>query len=149
MGRRGPELSPGTRDRICELRSLGWSYDRIHKKHPEIPYSTIGNTCRKEASRLNNFSLSRPGASRVITEDERDSLLETITLTPAITYEALLAQECPNASMRSMRKLLQEMNIRKWIRLKRPALTSDHATLRLTWAQTYRHFRYLNWRRVR
>ena len=27
MGRRGPELSPQMRARICELRSLGWSYD--------------------------------------------------------------------------------------------------------------------------
>ena len=51
--------------------------------------------------------------------------------------------------MRSMKRLLQEMHIRKWIRLKRPALTPDHAYQRLTWAQRYRHFRYLNWRRVR
>ena len=48
-----------------------------------------------------------------------------------------------------MTRLLQEMHIRKWIRLKRPALTPNHAYQRLTWAQRYRHFRYLNWRRVR
>jgi len=140
MGRRGPELSPQMRARICELRSLRWSYDRIHKVHPEIPYSTIRDTCRKEAERLNNFSKPQLGAPRVITEEERDSLLETVILTPKISYEALRAQECPNASMRAMKQLLQEMNIRKWIRLKRPALTPKHAGLRLTWAQRYRHF---------
>jgi hypothetical protein len=127
MGRRGLELSPEMRGRICELRSLGWSYDRIHKKHPEIAHSTIGDTCRKEAQRLNNVSKPRLGAPRVITENERDSLLETVLLTPEISYEALRAQECPNAALRTMKQLLQEMNIRKWIRLKRPALTPEHA----------------------
>jgi hypothetical protein len=95
--RRGPELSPQTRARICELRSLGWSYDRIQKKHPEFPYLTIRDTCRKEAQRLNNVSKPRTGAPRVITEEERDSLLETATLTPEISCEDLQAQECPNA----------------------------------------------------
>jgi hypothetical protein len=56
MARRGPELSPQMRARICELRSLGWSYDRIRTKHLDIPKSTIGNTCRNEAIRLNNVS---------------------------------------------------------------------------------------------
>jgi DDE superfamily endonuclease len=149
MGRRGPELSPQMRSRICELRSLRWSYQRIFEKHPEIPYSTIAYTCRKERERLNNVSKPRCGAPRVITEEERDSLLETVLLTPELSYEALRAQECPNASVRAMKQLLQEMNIRKWIRLKRPALSVAHAGLRLTWAQRYRHFRYLNWRRLK
>ena len=149
MGRRGPELSPQMRSRICELRSIGWSYQRIFEKHPEIPYSTIASTCQKERERLNNVSKPRCGAPRVITEEERDSLLETVLLTPELLYEALRAQECPNASIRAMKQLLQEMNIRKWIRLQRPALSVAHAGLRLTWAQRYRHFRYLNWRRLR
>jgi hypothetical protein len=128
MGRRGAELSPQMRARICELRSLRWSYDKIQKKHPEIPYSTIRNTCVKEATRV-NVSQPRAGAPRVITEDERNSLLETVTLTLEISYEALRAQECPNAAMK---QLLQEMNIRKWIRLQRPALKPEHAVQRLT-----------------
>jgi hypothetical protein len=62
MPRRGPELSSQLRARICELRSIGWSYDRIQKKHPEVPRSTIRYTCQKEVVRLNNHSISRPGA---------------------------------------------------------------------------------------
>src|ERR1700722_74532 len=121
MGRRGRELSPQMRARICELHSIGWSYPQIHRKHPEIPLSTIGDTCRNEAKRLNNTSKPRSGAPRVITEDERDSLLETVTITPEMSYNALQAQEAPNASIRSVKRLLQEMNIRKLARLKRPA----------------------------
>jgi hypothetical protein len=113
MARRGPELKPHMRARICGLRSIGWSYDRIHRKHPEIPKSTIGDTCRQEAKRLNNASQPRPGPPRVITEDERDMLYETATTAPKISYDALQAQVAPNASIRSIKRLMQEMNLRK------------------------------------
>lgn len=63
------------------------------------------------------MSQPRAGAPRVITKDERDSLLETVTLAPEILYKALQVQECPNAALRTMKQLLQKMNIRKWIRL--------------------------------
>jgi hypothetical protein len=89
MARRGPELSPQMRARICELRSLGWLYDRIRIKHLEIPKSTIGDTCRQEAKRLGNTSQPRPGPPRVITEDQRDILYKGATTAPKISYEAL------------------------------------------------------------
>jgi Transposase len=68
---------------------------------------------------------------------------------PEQSYEALQAIEAPNASIRLIKRLLREMHIRKWIRLKRPLLTTEHAARRLTWAQRYQRFRYLNWRRLR
>jgi hypothetical protein len=77
------------RSRIYELWSLGWSYTKICNQYPEIPYSIIVSIYRKEAERVNNISKLRCRALRVITEEERDSLLETILLTPEIFYEAL------------------------------------------------------------
>ena len=91
MARRGPELSPQIRSRICELRSLGWSYNRIHTKHPEIPRTTIADTCRQESRRLNNVSQPRSGPPRVIAEEERDMLYDVATSTPIISYKALQA----------------------------------------------------------
>jgi hypothetical protein len=113
MGRRGAELDPQLRARICELRSLGWSYDKIRAKHPDIPKSTIGDTCRKEALRLKNVSLPRSGPPRVISEEQRDLLYDTATTIPSISYDALKAQVAPDASVRSIKRLMQEMNIRK------------------------------------
>jgi hypothetical protein len=113
MGRRGPELSSQMRSRICELRSLGWSYNQIHTKHPEIPRTTIANTCRQESKRVNNASQPRPGPPRVITEEERDMLYDIVSSDPSISYEALQAQVAPNASIRSIKRLLHEMNLRK------------------------------------
>ena len=113
MARRGPDLSPQIRSRICELRSLGWSYNRIHAKHPEIPRTTIADTCRKETTRLHNQSLPKPGCPRVITEEQRDMLYDEAMTRPSISYEALQAQAAPDASIRSIKRLFQEMNIRK------------------------------------
>ena len=111
--RRGRELNPQIRARICELRSLGWSYNRIHAKHPEVPRTTIADTCRQESTHLNNTSKPRAGAPRVFTEDQRDMLYETATTAPKISYEALQAQVAPDASIRSIKRLIQEMNLRK------------------------------------
>lgn len=120
------ELSPQLRGRILELRSLGWSLQKIATKH-QLLKSTVQYTVMKAKERAaSQESLPRQGAPRVISEDQRDALLEAITLTPEMMYEALKAQEAPNASIRSI-KLFQEMNIRKWKRLKRPALTAKHA----------------------
>lgn len=121
------ELSPQLRGRILELRSLGWSLQKIATKH-QLLKSTVQYTVMKAKERAaSQESLPRQGAPRVISEDQRDALLEAITLTPEMTYEALKAQEAPNASIRSIKLLFQEMNIRKWKRLKRPALTAKHA----------------------
>jgi hypothetical protein len=113
IGRRGPELSSQMRSRIYELRSLSWSYNKIKAKHPEIPRITIANTCQQESKRLNNASQPRPGAPRVITEEQRDMLYDEATSAPSISYEALQAQVAPTASIRSIKRLFQEMNIRK------------------------------------
>lgn len=121
------ELSPQLRGRILELHSLGWSLQKIATKH-QLPKSTVQYTVTKAKERTaNQESLPRQGAPRVISEDQRDALLEAVTLTPEMTYEALRAQEAPNASIRSIKLLFQEMNIRKWKRLKRLALTAKHA----------------------
>ena len=63
MGRRGKELSPQTRSRICELNSIGWGYKRIHNKHPEIPISTIKSTIYNEiwgANTVGGIKFSTP-----------------------------------------------------------------------------------------
>jgi hypothetical protein len=105
MGRRGTELTPQIRSRICELRSLGWSYARIHEKHPRISTSTIGDTCRREIQRTNNVSLPRTGAPRKISEEQRDMLYDTAMSTPSISYESLKDTVATKASVRSLKRL--------------------------------------------
>jgi transposase len=123
-----PELSPQLRGRILELRDLGWSLARIAQKH-ELPKSTVQYTVAQgnERAARNQASKPRIGAPRVISEDQRDAIVEALNATPSITHLALQQQEALNASVDTIRRLLREMNMRKWIRLKRPALTEAHA----------------------
>ena len=124
---RNREVPPHLHSRILELQDIGWSYSKIALKH-ELSKSTVQTTCRRALQRgPTQVSCSRPGTPRVITEDERDQMVEAVELNPGITYLALQAQEAPNASLRSIKRLFQEMNMRKWARLKRPALTENHA----------------------
>jgi len=139
MSRRGPELSPVLRARICELRSLGWSYDRIKKKHPEIPKSTIGDTCRNEARRINQASQPRSGAPRVIDDETRDHLVDIVdNINPDIKWRDLTRET--SAHQRSVQRLFHDMGRRKWKKLSRPELLPEHAQRRLDWASTYQTF---------
>ena len=113
MGRRGKELSPQTRARICELNSIGWGYKKIHKKHPEIPLSTIKSTIYNERKRLDNHSLPRSGRPHGLTEEQRDHLYNLVTANPDIKMRDLLESVDTAVNERSIRRLLKEMGHRK------------------------------------
>lgn len=143
MGRRGSELQPQLRGRILELRDLGWSLRKIAVKH-EISYSTVRSTVEAAKKRATTqASLPQCGAPRVISEEQRDAIYDTIQTNLNTTYEDLQSI-ASNASQRTIRQLLRDMNIRMWQRKKRPALTLEHAQQRLAWAKEYQHFTYLN-----
>ncbi|KAL6868527.1 hypothetical protein J3F83DRAFT_699174 [Trichoderma novae-zelandiae] len=110
MPRRGPELSPTLRARICELSSIGYGYKRIHKIHPEVALSTIKYTIAKEAVRDDNHSLPRPGVPRKLTEEQRDLIYDTVThINPNVTNQELLDLVDHVIKTRSLQMLLREM----------------------------------------
>jgi transposase len=143
---RGPELSQQIRSRICELHTIGYSYRRIHLIHPELSKSTIIRTCQLESKRINNNTKSRPGAPRKISEAERDLLYDTaIHQNPHISTKSLTQEVDQEVSERSIRRLMQEMDRRKWRQRKRAEIKQVHADKRLEWAKTYEHFTATDW----
>lgn len=112
MPRRGKELSPTLRSRICELHSVGYGYKRIHQIHPEVPVSTIRYTIKKEADRSDNKSMSRPGQPRKLTEEQRKQIYETVTSSnPNISNSELLASVGNAVKLRSLQYVLREMRV--------------------------------------
>ena len=90
---RGTELSPQLRSRICELRSLRYSYTQIAKIHPEIKKSTIITTCRREAQRIDNTTLPRTGRPRILTAEQRNHLYDVaVHHNPHITVRELIQE---------------------------------------------------------
>ncbi|KFY07262.1 hypothetical protein V492_07300 [Pseudogymnoascus sp. VKM F-4246] len=111
-GRRGKELTPVMRARICELRSIGWTYKQIQEKHPTIAFSTIVSTCRREHDRVDQKSKPRSGAPRKITEDEGDQMVEILKFKESNIKLKDLRKECENAAVSTVKKLMSEVRRR-------------------------------------
>lgn len=126
------ELSPRSRDRICELSSLHYTPSRIYKIHPEWPISTIKSTIRREASRVDNHSKPRSGRTRALIEEQRDYVYDiTNHINPHIKMRDLLLSVDDACKKRSLQDLLREMNKRKWRQRNCPKITQEHADARL------------------
>lgn len=145
---RSTELTPALRERICELHSIGWGYRRIHKRYPWIPISTIRYTIVKEPERRQGVSKARSGRPKTLTEADKNRLVEVIHDNPKTTHEDLLAEVDHKVKIRSIQRLLNAENLRKWRCSWRPYLTEEHAIKRLSWAHQYRHFTPSDWARV-
>ncbi|KAJ5104253.1 hypothetical protein N7532_004782 [Penicillium argentinense] len=145
---RSKELTPAIRERICELHAIGWGYRRIHQRYPYIPISTIRYSIIKERERHEGVSKPRSGRPKKLSEAEKDRLLNAIHGDPKIQYEDLLAEVDYKVKKRSIQRLLNAENMRKWRCLWRPYLTDEHAAKRLAWAYRYRYFTSEDWARV-
>ncbi|KAK1254284.1 hypothetical protein MKX08_008279 [Trichoderma sp. CBMAI-0020] len=112
MPRRGKELSPTLRSRICALHSGGYGYKRIHQLHPDVPVSTIRYTIKKEADRHDNKSMARPGQPRKLSDEQRRQIYETVTSSnPNISNSELLASVGNAVKLRSLQYVLREMRV--------------------------------------
>ena len=145
---RSKELTPAIRERICELYAIGWGYKRIHGRYPYIPLSTIRYTIIKEKERREGVSKARSGRIKKLTEAEKDRLLNAIHGDPKVTAEDLLKEVDYKVKYRSIQRLLNAENLRKWRCSWRPYLKEEHALKRLRWAFQYRHFTPEDWARV-
>lgn len=113
MGRRGKELDPFVRTRLCELKAYGLSYRKIHELYRHIPLSTIKTTVLMEKKRVNNASLPRPGHPRKLTAEHRDHLYELSKSDPHIKLDDMLSEVDHVVKKRSIQRLLKEMGRRK------------------------------------
>ena len=145
---RSNELTPALRERIYELHAIQWGYRRIHKRYPWIPLSTIRYTIKKEHERREGVSKPRSRRPKKLTESDKGCILEAIHDNPKITYEDLLAEVDYKVKRRSIQRLLNAENMRKWRCSWRPYLTEEHALKRLQWAVRYQHFTPTDWARV-
>jgi transposase len=138
---RGHELTAQLQSRICELRSIGYSYGQIATIHPEVKRSTIITTCRREQLRDDNKTRPRSGPPRKLTEEHRDHVYDLIShQDPHIKIRDLCAEVDHVVKERSIQRLCRELDRRKWKQRLRPEITEIHAQKRLQWAQTYEHF---------
>jgi DDE superfamily endonuclease/Transposase len=148
----GRELHPTERARILELHSTGLGAKRIYSLHLEWNLGTIKYTIRMSQRRGQLCaSLPRSGRPRILTAEDRDFVYDTVVhQNPDITMPDLLAKVDYKVKKRSLQYLLREIGRRKWIKMKRPALTEEQAAARLAWARQYQHLRQPEqWRHIK
>ncbi|ODA79535.1 hypothetical protein RJ55_05129 [Drechmeria coniospora] len=98
------------RSRICELRSLRYSYRQIQAAHPEIKLSTIRYTCQIEAKRKECVSQPRSGRPRSLSEEDRDRIYDIVThKDPHIKTNDLLEAIDHKVKARALRMILRKM----------------------------------------
>lgn len=49
---------------------------------------------------------------------------------------------------RSLQGLLRDMNKEKWLQIRRPAITKDHADSRLAWTRSHEYYILEDWKKV-
>jgi transposase len=107
--KRSAELQPQLRGRILALRDIGWSLSAIAQKH-NLPKSTVQYTVQAASLRSESqVTRQRTGRPKATTEEQRQALFKAWVLTPGMTYKELQEQEAPNASVRTVQKIIKEM----------------------------------------
>ena len=135
------ELHPQMRAQICELSSIHWSPGRTHRLYPTIPFSTIKSIIKSASSQVDFKTKPRSSWPRTLTEEQHDHVYDIVNhVNPYIKMRDLLHEVYSVVKKRSLEGLLQKMNKKKWMQIKRPAITQDHASSRLAWACDHEHY---------
>ena len=143
------QLAPYERVQLVQLKSIGWTYPRIHERFPHIPIGTIRTTIRRSSIRgPSQETLPQSGTPQKLTDQDKSLLYRAVEENPRIKYSELLALVDYKVSRQTIWRLFQSSNCRKWLVLRRPELKPEHAHQRLRWANTVRNYDENKWKRV-
>ena len=145
------ELTKEQRSQIITLRHRGDSWLEIAES-TGFPI----RTCRTTYSRLavqreltgNYASLPRNGRPKALSQHNKRRLLRAVRLDPYITYKTIRFEMHYPYSKSTIYRFLDVYNIKNWRAKKRPALTEEHAQLRLNWAFEHRDWTEQDWAKV-
>ena len=112
------------------------------------PWSTVRNFLARAIERQSLANLPRSGRPEIPTKLQKRAILQAVRKDRQLTHEEVRRQHTPNVSLITIRRLLGEHNLRKWLAKKRPKLTEQHAAKRLAWAREYRSFTVHDWEGV-
>lgn len=127
--RRGAELDPFLRTRLCVLRTTAkWTYKQIQNEYPHIPLSTIKSTILRESNRVNNHSQARSGRPSKLKEEDRARIREAFHANPQVTYDELLVVVDYKVGKESLRRFLNDDGLRKTQTPGRSSLAGKGAT---------------------
>ncbi|KAI9676687.1 MAG: hypothetical protein M1829_003006 [Trizodia sp. TS-e1964] len=136
---RGPELSPGTRNRIIGAKQMGIPLKEI-SNNLGISINTVGYTWRKrhERQELHQKSLPR-GRPRKSTRQQDNELYRFTRAHPTATLrETVLHTPLQRTQMKARLKEI-DPRYRKYKKSVRPLLNIDQKRVQLQFAELHQH----------
>jgi hypothetical protein len=137
------ELSEFERGAIFGCNLAGWSQSEI-ARHFGFPRTTVQTVLlnpildrNARTGRLSSFSV----------RDER-SILREIRKNPKISYQNLNQILPEPVSQATLYRMLKRHGISNWVAKKRPFLTEEMATNRLTFTLKYKDWTYDEWKNI-
>ena len=104
-----------------------------------IPKSTVQYTVEQDDKRQNSESLPRPKVKKTTSEQDK-ALIENVRQTPFQSYQILQETIAPEVSIRTIRRRLADVYLKKWISAERPLLEEHHAAARLAYALEHQNW---------
>jgi len=141
------ELSPHIRGVIIGMHIGGKNPSEI-ARILRLPRRTVRDQIHRFPQRHANQSRPRSGRPRAYTERDERRILRLIRREPKIRWRCLKLTTDIDISLRTFKRLLKRLHVRKWLSKKRPALTEEHAAARLAWALARRYWTAYQWRRI-
>jgi transposase len=108
--RRGFDLTPSLRSRICGARDFGVGIAEIARRY-EIPDSTVRSTLQQEPLRINDESLPRSSAPTKVSIYLETSILRYIRRVPKAQYKDIKRECNTSLSDSTLYRLLKKHGI--------------------------------------
>ena len=113
-----------------------------------IPHRTVSDFLHRLDERGTADNIPRSGRPRATSASQDQLIIQTAKANTRIPLAELCNITNIEASLSTIRRRLQEVHIRKWRAVDRPALTAVHAEKRLNWALEQQRWREEKWKKV-
>ena len=128
----GHELSVNKRAQIVGAVQGGAGFTETAQRLDLKP-STVKTTLRREPMRHANESLPRTGRPKATSARDVRTIVRYVRINPKHTYRQIRKSLQLTLSSRTIKRILEPFNIRKWQCAKRPELSEEVAKLRHEW----------------
>lgn len=142
---RRSELSEYEKGQINALSTIGCKVAQISRQINR-PHSTITGYLKREKERGTYKNSTRPGRPQVLDGRSKRRLLRTVTSGRRQSLTEIQQNVVPQASRRTIQRVLAKANIKKWRAKERPTLKKEHVAARLEWALKYKDWTEEDWK---
>ena len=140
----GHELKPVDRALIVGASKCGVSIANTAQRLNFNP-NTVKTTLRRDSIRQDNKALTRTGRPLKASKRDVQKIIYYVRVNPKHTYSQIRKNLAPFLSLRTIKRILEPFNIKKWQCKKRPELSKEVANKRHNWVLSRKDWSTEEW----